>query len=295
MLCGFCLAEVMSTSVASPACCVAYTVSSGCRGPTVSGRVFLRVLSFLFFFGRRQLQFGLLAAVAQDSLFFSSALSVDASTDRSPAMHVSLASLFGRLWVLGVEFWLLHVSSLVLWFPLAFVFRAGSCSLALLSFLGSRRFSDPCLFGAVRAFFGSIFRGLGSIPSSVEGVQFFEGSEHTDTHMIQQCLNHDHHNTPQHHNTTTIQQNSLTTRQPYNNTTQHNTTQETQETQQAQHHNSHNRHNSHSHNHNHNHNCQADASARHAAQEECNLFEGCVDDTVQGVWPSSSLISNSWS
>ena len=35
-LCGFCLAEVMSTSAASQASCVPCTVSSGCRGPTVS-------------------------------------------------------------------------------------------------------------------------------------------------------------------------------------------------------------------------------------------------------------------
>ena len=33
-LCGVCLAEVMSTSAASPASCVPWTVSSGCRGPT---------------------------------------------------------------------------------------------------------------------------------------------------------------------------------------------------------------------------------------------------------------------
>ena len=67
VVCGFCLAKVMSSSAASPASCVAYTVSSWC-GPAGSRPGVFFVLQVPFFWGEGGGE-GVLAAVAQDSLF----------------------------------------------------------------------------------------------------------------------------------------------------------------------------------------------------------------------------------
>ena len=80
--------------------------------------------------------------------FICSAWSVDASTDRSPAMRVSHCFLAFRalvrpLWVLGLG----NSGSL------SRVFTCIWVSSRLVLALVLRRLSDPCLFGAVRAFF----------------------------------------------------------------------------------------------------------------------------------------------
>ena len=183
----FCLAEVRSRSVTSAwprsgrALWVLLDrghVNVGCRarclrggrGPTGSRRVFPRDLRYLFlvcFCGQfaRLMDWGSTSLICWRLCCKLPRLMSLRNVCRCFHWQVTSNACFSAssLWrVIVLPLWVLGLWS----------FDSFTC---LHLFLVSRRLSVSCLLGAVRALFGSILRGSGKIPSSVEGVEFFFG------------------------------------------------------------------------------------------------------------------------